>query len=171
MAITGSLFPAIINAKKTSEKLYYRRLQRLYDLMTWLAIAIALPATLLANDIIRLLFGMQYQDATGVLQIHILAGIFVFLGVASSQYLIAENYTKILFLRTFIGVIVNVILNIILIPKYGISGAAIATVISQSVVVFSIILIPKTYKNSILMLRSVSMYSGIRTVLKMVGGK
>ena len=52
MAITSSLFPAIINAKKLSEKLYYGRLQKLYDLMTWLAIIIALPTTFLANDIL-----------------------------------------------------------------------------------------------------------------------
>lgn len=166
MAITSSVFPAIINARKISEKLYYGRLQKLYDLMTWLAIGIALPATFLADDIIRLLFGTQYQDAAGVLRIYIWAGVFVFLGVASSHYLIAENYTRISFFRTFIGAIVNVILNIILIPKYGINGAAMATVVSYFVSVFSIILVSKTYKNSILMLRSVSMYSGIKTVLK-----
>jgi O-antigen/teichoic acid export membrane protein len=166
MAITSSVFPAIINAKKVSEKLYYGRLQKLYALMTWLAIGIALPTTFLADDIIRLLFGVQYQDAAGVLVIYIWAGVFVFLGVASSQYLIAENYTRISFFRTFIGAIVNVILNIILIPKYGINGAAMATLISYFVSVFSIILIPKTYKNSVLMLKSFSLLSGIRRVLK-----
>ena len=166
MAITSSVFPAIINAKKVSEKLYYGRLQKLYDLMTWLAIGIALPITFLANDIIRLLFGVQYQDAAGVLRVYIWAGVFVFLGVASSQYLIAENYTKISFFRTFVGGIINVILNIIMIPKYGINGAAIATLISYFVSVFAIILVPKTYKNSILMLRSISMYSGIKTLLQ-----
>lgn len=165
-AITSSVFPAIINAKKTGEKLYYARLQKLYDLMTWLAIGIALPITFLANDIIRLLFGIQYQDAAGALRIYIWAGIFVFFGVVSTQYLIAENYTKILFFRTFVGMMVNVILNIILIPKYGINGAAIATVLSQFMVAFSIVLIPKTHKNSILMLKSFSLISCIRRVSK-----
>jgi len=131
MAITSSVFPAIINAKKISEKLYYERLQKLYDLMTWLAIGIALSIAFLANDIIRILFGAQYQDAAGVLQIYIWATVFIFLGVASSQYLIAENYTKISFLKTFGGAITNIVLNIILIPKHGINGAAIATVGSQ----------------------------------------
>jgi len=169
MAITSSFFPAIINAKKTSEELYYGRLQKLYDLMTWLAIGIALPVALLANDIIRILFGTQYQAAAGVLRIYVWAGIFVFLGVASSQYLIAENYTKISFYRTFIGAIVNVVLNIIMIPKYGINGVAVATVVSYFVSVFSIVLIPKTYKNSILMLKSISMYRSIRAILNMRG--
>jgi len=166
MAITSSVFPAIINAKKVSEELYYGRLQKLYDLMTWLAVGIALPITFLANDIIRLLFGIQYQDAAGVLRIYIWAGIFVFLGVASSQYLIAENYTRVSFFVTFMGMIANVILNIILIPKYGINGAATATVLSYFASVFSIILIPKTHKNSVLMLKSVLLFGCVKGMLK-----
>jgi len=156
MAITNSLIPAIINAKKISEKLYYERLQKLYDLMTWLSIGISLPIMLLSTKIIELLFGIQYQEAAGVLKIYVWAGVFVFLGVASSQYLLVENYTQISFLRTFIGTIINVILNIILIPRYGINGAAIATVISYFISVFSIVLVPKTYKNYVLMLKSFS---------------
>jgi len=165
LAITNSLFPAIINARKISEKLYYKRLQKLYDLMTWLAIGIALPMSFLANDIIRILFGLQYQNAADVLKIYVWAGVFVFLGVASGQYLITENYTKISFFRTLIGAIINIVLNVNLIPKYGINGAAIATVISQFIAVFSILLIPKTYKNFILMVKSFSLISSIRRVL------
>jgi len=166
MAITSSVFPAIINAKKVNEKLYYSRLQKLYDLMTWLAISIALPITLLANDIIRILFGTQYQAAAGALRINVWAGIFVFLGVASSQYLIAENYTKISFYRTFIGAVVNVILNIILIPKYGINGAAVATVVSQFTVAFMIVFISKTRSNSVLMCKSFLLTNSIKRIFR-----
>jgi len=166
MAITSSVFPAIINAKKISEKLYYERLQKLYDLMTWLAIGIALSIAFLANDIIKILFGAQYQDAAGVLQIYIWATVFVFLGVASSQYLLVENYTKISFFRTLIGAIINIILNINFIPKYGINGAAIATVLSQFVVVFSIILIPKTRFNVILILKSFLLINSIKRIFE-----
>ena len=88
------------------------------------------------------------------MSIHIWAGVFVFLGVASSQYLIAENYTTISFYRTLIGAIVNVILNIILIPKYGINGAASATLISYFVATFSMGFIAKTKKQVVLMLKS-----------------
>ncbi len=68
-AITTSVFPAIVNARKISEKLYYERLERLYALMTWLAIGIALPITLLSDEIISILFGPQYQGAGSVLRI------------------------------------------------------------------------------------------------------
>jgi len=77
MAITSSVFPAIINAKKQSEALYYQRLQKLYDLMVWLAVAIALPTTFLAPWVIRVLYGEAFLPAAGVLSIHIWAGVFV----------------------------------------------------------------------------------------------
>ena len=131
MAITSSVFPSIINAKKQSEKLYYQRLQKLYNLMTWLAVAIALPTTFLAPWVIRVLFGEAFLPASGVLSIHVWAGVFVFLGVACSRWFIVENYIKKNLYRALIGMISNIILNVILIPLYGIYGAAIATLIGQ----------------------------------------
>ena len=133
MVIASSLFPAIVNAKKQSEELYYARLQKLYDLMVWMAIAIALPMTFLSDWVVNLLYGSQYNQSGSVLMIHIWAGVFVFLGVAFSKYLTIENLTKKMFYRTFLGAILNIILNYFLIPKYGIKGAAVATLLSQFV--------------------------------------
>ena len=134
--ITSSLFPSIINAKKISEKLYYTRLQRLYTLMVWLAIAIALPVTFWSDWLVILLYGEAYREAGFVLMIHIWAGVFVFLGVASESWLISENLQRISFYRAFLGAGINVILNFVLIPIYGLIGAAIATVIAQAMAVF-----------------------------------
>ncbi len=79
MVIASSVFPAIINAKKISEELYYARLQKLYNLMVWISIAVALPMTFLSDWVINLLYGGQYNQAGNVLMIHIWTGIFVFL--------------------------------------------------------------------------------------------
>lgn len=136
IVIASSLFPAIINAKKQSEELYYARLQKLYDLMVWIAIAIALPMTFLSDWLVNLLYGEQYNQAGSVLMIHIWAGIFVFLGVASGKWFMAENLQMLSFWRTFYGMVLNVILNFVFIPKYGIQGAAIATLVSQVVAAY-----------------------------------
>ena len=131
MAITSSLFPALINAKKQSEELYYQRLQKLYDLMVWTAVAIALPTTFIAPWVIKILYGNAFLPAATVLSIHIWAGVFVFLGVACSKWFIIENFIKKNFYRTFIGMLTNISLNLILIPAYGICGAAVATFFGQ----------------------------------------
>ena len=136
MLITASLFPAILNAKNQSEELYKQRLQRLYTFMVWFAIAIALPMTFLSDWLILLLFGQAYQEAGQVLMIHIWAAIFVFLGVSFNKYLVAENLTKISLQRTVVGAIFNILLNLWLIPIYGVVGAAIATLLAQFIANF-----------------------------------
>ena len=133
MVIASSLFPAIINAKKVSEEFYYAQLQKLYDLMVWIAIAIALPMTFLSDWVIDLLYGVQYDQSGAILMIHIWAAVFVFLGVASSRWFIVENLQKYSLYRTLAGALINVMLNYILIPIYGIYGAAYATLASQVV--------------------------------------
>jgi O-antigen/teichoic acid export membrane protein len=57
--------------------------------------------------------------------------VFVFLGVAFGGYLTAENQTKKAFYRTLLGAFINIILNYMLIPKYGILGSAIGTLLGQ----------------------------------------
>ena len=133
MVIASSLFPAIINAKKVSKEIYYAQLQKLYDLMVWIAIAIALPMTFLSDWVIDLLYGVQYDQSGAILMIHIWAAVFVFLGVASSRWFIVENLQKYSLYRTLAGALINVMLNYILIPIYGIYGAAYATLASQVV--------------------------------------
>jgi O-antigen/teichoic acid export membrane protein len=136
MAIVASVFPAILEAKKRSEKQYNDRLQRLYDLMVWLAIAVALPMTFLSTTIVTLLFGDAYAQAGSVLAIHIWAAVFVFLGVASGKWFLAENRQILSLQRTVFGAIANLFLNFILIPKFGVFGAAWATVISYAIAGF-----------------------------------
>lgn len=155
VTLCNAIFPAIVNAKNVSEKFYNNRMQKLYDLLSWLAIGIAVPVTIFSDQIIQVLFGNDFASASPVLTIYIWAGIAVFLNVASSQYLINENFTKLTFFRTSVGMIVNVVLNIILIPLYGIIGSAIATLISYSIVTF-ILAFHKDFKlQFIMMMKSI----------------
>ena len=130
--VTASVFPSIANSKKVNEELYYSRLQYLYTFMVWLAIAIAIPMSLLSDWLVNLLYGPAYHEGGQVLMINIWAGVFVFLGVASSKWLLIENMQINSFYRTMMGLIVNVVGNIYLIPIYGVKGAAISALISQA---------------------------------------
>jgi len=136
MMIVASVFPAILEAKKRSETQYYQRFQHLYDLMVWLSVAVALPMTFLSTPIVTLLFGESFSASGTVLAIHIWAAVFVFLGVASSKWFLAENRQMLNLQRTALGAVVNVVLNFLLIPDYGPVGAAVATVVSQATAAF-----------------------------------
>lgn len=132
MAIVASVFPSIIEAKNKSEALYHERLQKLFNVVVMLALAVAIPMTFLSDWVVTLLFGTTYHQAGSVLAVHIWAGIFVFLGVASANWFLIEGLQRYSFYRTLSGAVVNVGLNLILIPKFGVIGAAWATVVSQA---------------------------------------
>ena len=147
-AVTASLFPAIISAKQKSEILYQKRLQKFYDLMIWGAVAVALPTTLLADWVVQFLYGEDFLGAADILRIYIWTGIFVSLGIASSKWLIVEKLERYSFYRTAIGAALNVGCNLLLIPLYGIKGAAIATFASYGISVYvSMGCFPKIRKN------------------------
>jgi len=162
-AVIASLFPAIITARKNSETLYEERVQKLYDLMVWVAVAVALPTTLLADWVILILYGIDFQEAADVLRIYIWAGVFVTLGIASSKWLIAENLQRYLFFRTILGALLNVGFNLWLIPIYGIKGAAIATLVAQGTVGFlSLSFFKKTRHNFLMAAKSLSIYGAYK---------
>lgn len=128
--ICSSLFPAIVNAKLKDEQTYRNRLRRLYLFMVAIAVIIAIPMSILSKPIIVILFGSGYLASVQILQIYIWSGVGLFLTAAVNQYLLAENMVKTIFLVNLVSMIINIALNFLLIPIFGLSGAAVASLIS-----------------------------------------
>jgi len=93
-----------------------------------LAFAIAIPTTFLSKYFVLLLFGERYAAASPILAIHIWATLFYFLGIAQGPWNVTEGLMNLSLKRTLITAVVNIILNLILIPVYSGIGAAISTV-------------------------------------------
>lgn len=166
VAIVTSVFPAVMNAKRDDPERYQKRLQNMYDLMVWMSLSIAIVTTFVSPLAYKIIYKEEFWSGAHILSVHIWAGIFVFLGSASGQYLIAEGYTKISLIRTAVGAIVNIVLNIFLIPKYGIMGAAIATLAAYFVATFIILIIPKTHKQGLMMLKSLFLVTLFQKIIK-----
>jgi len=79
---------------------------------------------------IPLLFGEAYQEAVFILNIQIFALLFVFMRALVSKWILVEDLYPYSLLSHGVGVILNITLNIVLIPSYGGIGAAIATLVS-----------------------------------------
>ncbi len=164
-AIITSVFPAILNARKSDYNRYIKRLQNLYDLLVAISLPVALVISFSADFIIHLAFGDRFQGAGTMLSIHIWSGIFVFLGIASSQYLLTEGLTRTSFLRTSVGAVVNIILNLWLIPKYGGVGASWATLAAYFIATFSLAFHKKSLPQMVMMLKSLFLISFIQKIL------
>ena len=153
--ICSSLFPAIINAKMRSDELYKARLQRLYNLMVVLGLSIIVPVVFVSDWIIQILYGSAFAESAAVLNIHIFSSIFVFLGVANQKWFISENFQAYNIICLGFGMVANVLLNLFLIPNYGILGAAYATLISQFIAsVLGPLVFSKTRSSFFMMIRA-----------------
>jgi PST family polysaccharide transporter len=163
MMIGVSVSPIILKTKEHDDTKYQQRMQRLFDLMVLIAIVIALPMTFLSTHIMVGLFGAEYTESGLILAIHIWTSIFVFLGVASNQWFIAENLQVLNFQRAALGLLINILLNFLMIPKYGVVGAAIATLLAQvcATLLFDLIQ-PKTRK---IFLMKVKAFNLVRTLI------
>jgi PST family polysaccharide transporter len=148
-AIVASVSPSIVQAKEVSESLYQQRLQKLFNCVSGLAYAIAIPMSFIASPLIVTIFGEEYQAAGTVLSLHIWASIFVFVGVARGPWVITEGFTMSSLVTKSCGAILNVLLNLWLIPNYREMGAAIATVVSYGVSDYLLFMIWPSLRNTI----------------------
>ena len=128
--ICASVFPAIINAHSVSKIIYMKRINYLYSLMIWLSLFIALASYILAPYIFKFTFGNEYLKSIDTFKMLVWSNIFVFFLTAWAKYVMVEKKQKYLLYFDILAVIINIGLNLILIPAYGIYGAAIATVLA-----------------------------------------
>ncbi|AMA10015.1 flippase [Picosynechococcus sp. PCC 73109] len=129
--IIASVSPSIYAAKEKNKKQYYEKIKDLLSFLIRLSLMISLPILFTASPLILMIYGPEYFAAGTILKIHIWATLFVFMGTGISPWFIAEKLSNYSFWITFSGALLNIILNIFLIPKYSGVGAAISTVISQ----------------------------------------
>jgi PST family polysaccharide transporter len=129
--LSSSLAPAILKAREHSGEAYKKRLQAFMDLNTGVALLIAIPFSLLAPWLIRLLFGEAFASSSAILSIHVWSCVFVFQAVARNVDIVGEGRFRFSLLSSLVGATVNLGLNAWLIPQYAGIGAAIATLISQ----------------------------------------
>ena len=131
-ALATSAFAGVIKLYQTDLIEYAKRRQDLLDMMVVMAGVIIIFIVIVAGPGIELLYGDEYSGAAGILRIHIFASPFIFMGYVLSKTIITEGHLKFSLWRHGFGAIVNIGLNLILIPRMGLCGAAWATVISYA---------------------------------------
>ncbi len=145
VAIAASLYPALVKWKDISEETYRERLQKFVDVMVWSGIAMAALMSVTAEWLIVTVFGEVFKPAGQVMSIYVWTAMFVFIGVATNNWLLTEKLEKFTMYREILGAAVIIGLNILLIPMLGIIGAAIASVASKAMANYlALIIFPHT---------------------------
>lgn len=135
-SIITSFRPTVFSAQLTSRTTYLKRLKQLYFLIFWSSMGISLIVALLAPQLIALLFGAAYSGAVDILRVVVWYVPLSMLGTARSIWIVGENKNKYTKYYLIYGLLVNVSLNLLLLPIIGIMGAAIATLITEFIICF-----------------------------------
>jgi PST family polysaccharide transporter len=131
MVVCASVMPRMLASRDADKALYYKRLQLLYESMALISILAATAVQFTGSLAVRLLYGQAFAPAAKMLSVHIWTGVFVFVGCVGGQQLVQEKLTMNTMYRTAAGALINVILNLLWIPRWGGVGSAMATLAAQ----------------------------------------
>jgi O-antigen/teichoic acid export membrane protein len=126
-----SIFPVMSGFYKTSKKSIKIVYERSFKFLLIISIPIAVTTTLLADKIILLIYGAGYIPSIIALQILIWTIVFMFVNNLSLNLLGSVNRPLIVAKIIAAGAVFNIILNILLIPKFSYIGSSAATVITE----------------------------------------
>ncbi len=129
--ISTAVFPAMSRFHGTAKDTFRLIYKRYFKYMAIVAVPIGIGTTLLAGQIITLIFGVAYGNSAIALQILIWATVFIFLEAAFLRLFETSNRQMIVTKITAVGVIENVTLDLLLIPRFSYVGTSIATAATE----------------------------------------
>lgn len=119
----------VANGKKEEERRY---LSKSMEITMFIAFAISFGIFSVAEEFIPIFYGENFLPCINITKLLCISSVFIsWSNVIRMQYLIPNEKDKIYVSSIAIGAVVNVIVNYLLIPKYGASGAAIGTICAE----------------------------------------
>ena len=126
VSVYPSLSKYFINNK---EKLYYLYKKSFLYLFLF-SLFIVICCLIFGKFIILLIFGKEFIESVFILKLISIGGFFLFLNIINIYYLNAINKPLVNVKIFIFGAVMNIILNLMLIPRYSYTGAAISSIIS-----------------------------------------
>lgn len=130
MALSVVLTPILSKIRAQSIERYLNLFKSIYTGIWILLIPYCVIMSLVSPYLIKLFYGNKYDGAEDVLRILVYTAIPVSLGVVQGIWIVNEKLNNINLYKSIIGACSNVIFNFLLIPRFGIVGAAFSTLIS-----------------------------------------
>lgn len=130
VAISISFLPVLTKLKSESTNEYNEKTQLFADTMLIIVIPIVIVFSLFSTSIIDVLYGEKFLESAYILSFYILILIFIAFEGIISNLLIIENLQKYMMASYGVGAVLNVLLNLFLIPIAQAKGAVYATLLS-----------------------------------------
>lgn len=165
--VQNSLFPKMMELYRKDYKEYYK----FYLFSNTLVTQFYLIITLISILVVKFAFGYVYaQEYNPAIEVYTILAVSIFVKANASLqtgHMTLKNITKKSFYKTLISLVINIILNALLIPKYGIDGAAIATLITQFMALFVIDFFIEEYREQAwIQLKSFNTFYLLKEIVK-----
>lgn len=134
--ISASILPKITKLYGTDIQKYKNYVSTVFCSIVLYSYISIIGIYFFVDDFIRIFYGVSYSISADIAKVHSLTLLFVSIGCVRGSMLLVEKKTKLLSVITVIGGIINIILNYILINKFGMYGAAVSVLISQIIVCY-----------------------------------
>lgn len=135
LAVMTTLFPIMAGLFPSDPPRLRRMMQIAIDYLTIVALGGLALTIVAAEPIIALLYGPDYVSGSTVLTILIAAFIPICIGNVAGNMVVAMNLQRRYIWFAALGLALNVPLNIVLIPEFGIEAAAWVTLLTEVLVV------------------------------------
>ena len=132
-ALSLSIAPVLTRTWEHDRSGYFGLLGRIVRWMVIGALCIATLVALASREIVEILLGDAYLEAAGLVAIQAFSLVFVAFGYVSGQHLLLRNEGRLFLHRTLAGALTSAVLTVVLIPRLGLIGAAIASLSGQIV--------------------------------------
>ena len=129
--ISTAVFPAMSRFHATANDSFRLIYKRYFKYMAIVSVPLGIGTTLLASQIITFIFGVPYENSAIALQILIWATVFIFLTAAFLRLFETSNRQMMVTKITAVGMVENVTLDLILIPRFSYVGTSIATAATE----------------------------------------
>ena len=131
--IQNSMYPKMLELYKKNYKEYYSFYLKTNTIITYLYLVLAIVSIFVVRWLFKYVYSEEYNQAIMVYSILTVSVLVRANAIFQMGHMVIKNITKKSFYKTLTGLVMNTVLNIILIPKYGINGAAIATSLTHFV--------------------------------------
>ena len=129
--LSQTISPVLTRIRTHSEEAYRERAQFFMNISVWGSLVLSGVMSALSYWIISILLGSQYIPAVAVLQIMSFKAASVALSSAAGTMIVVEGLQRWALVRDLFGCMVCVLLNYILLPRYGIVAAAFVAIASN----------------------------------------
>jgi O-antigen/teichoic acid export membrane protein len=131
--VISAFFPVIAASIKNDKEKFDKYALFLNIVVIYIGLVFGIGIFIFSKPIISLLYGAQYQNSIIIMQVLAVVILLRFLGAGYALFITVAEGQKYRAIGVGLSVVVSITLNIILIPKYGAIGAAIASLITHVV--------------------------------------